>query len=79
MVFDVGDKVGANTSSMLQDVQAGKSTEIDDFNGWLVDTARLLNKGLRLPAHEELIALVKSQVPLTRAELCAKILGYDYC
>ncbi|KAI0104153.1 ketoisovalerate reductase [Nemania sp. FL0031] len=74
MVLDVGEKVRENTSSMLQDVLAGKPTEIDDFNGWLVDSAMLLNKGPRLPTHEKLIALVNSQTPLTRAELCAKVL-----
>lgn len=74
-VLDVGAKVGANTSSMLQDVSAGKQTEIDDFNGWLVDTARLLDKGLQLPTHEKLIALVKSQAMLTRPEICARLLG----
>ncbi|KAI0910321.1 ketoisovalerate reductase [Ustulina deusta] len=74
MVLNVGAKVGANTSSMLQDVQAGKSTEIDDFNGWLVDTARLLGKGLRLPTHEKLVMLVKDQATLTRGELCARLL-----
>lgn len=75
MVLDVGAKVGANTSSMLQDVRAGKQTEIDDFNGWLVDTARLLDQGLQLLTHEKLIALVKSQAMLTRLELCAILLG----
>ncbi|KAI1132962.1 6-phosphogluconate dehydrogenase C-terminal domain-like protein [Nemania abortiva] len=75
MVLDVGTIVAANTSSMLQDVRAGKPTEIDDFNGRLVDTAMLLNKRLRLPTHEALIALVKSQTTLTRAELCTRILG----
>ncbi|KAI1116196.1 6-phosphogluconate dehydrogenase C-terminal domain-like protein [Nemania sp. NC0429] len=74
MVLDVGAKVGANTSSMLQDVRAGKQTEIDDFNGWLVDTAGLFDKGLQLPTHEKLIALVKSEAKLTRPELCAKLL-----
>ncbi|KAJ2989672.1 hypothetical protein NUW58_g3351 [Xylaria curta] len=74
MVYDVGAKVGANTSSMLQDVRAGKPTEIDDFNGWLVDTARLMDDELRLSGHENLIALVKSQASLTRAELCASLL-----
>ncbi|GAP89296.1 putative 2-dehydropantoate 2-reductase [Rosellinia necatrix] len=79
MVLDVGAKVGANTSSMLQDVNAGKPTEIDDFNGWLVDTANLLGKGLRLPTHEKLIALVKAQAALTRSELCAELLGEKDC
>ncbi|KAI0480272.1 ketopantoate reductase PanE/ApbA C terminal-domain-containing protein [Xylariaceae sp. FL0804] len=39
MVLDVGVKVADNTSSMLQDIRAGKQTEIGDFNGWLVETA----------------------------------------
>jgi 2-dehydropantoate 2-reductase len=81
MVLDVGAKVAANTSSMLQDVRAGKQTEVDDFNGWLVDTAKLLDdkdKGLlRLPTHEKLIALVKARAELTRAELCARLLGEE--
>lgn len=42
MLWAVGRKVTENTSSMLQDVQAGKSTEIRDFNGWILDTARFL-------------------------------------
>ncbi|KAI0486928.1 ketoisovalerate reductase [Xylaria cf. heliscus] len=79
MVLDVGTKVAANTSSMLQDVRAGKSTEIDDFNGWLVDTAKLIGQGLRLPTHEKLIALVKDQAALTRDELCARLLAESHC
>lgn len=74
MILNVGTKVSANTSSMLQDVEAGKMTEIDDFNGWLVDTARQLGKGLRLPTHEKLIELVKGSIRLTRHELCGKLL-----
>ncbi|KAI1154954.1 ketoisovalerate reductase [Nemania diffusa] len=79
MVLDVGAKVGENTSSMLQDVRGGKWTEIHDLNGWLVDTAKLLDKGLRLPTHEKLISLVRSNVKLKRDELCANILGEDHC
>ena len=33
MLHAYGARVGANTSSMLQDVQAGKQTEVRDFNG----------------------------------------------
>ncbi|KAI0550279.1 ketoisovalerate reductase [Xylaria curta] len=78
MVLDVGAKVSTNTSSMLQDVRAGKPTEIDDFNGWLIDTAKLLDKGLRLSTHERLIALVKAQAVLTRGGLCAKLLAENH-
>ncbi|KAI1824840.1 ketoisovalerate reductase [Xylaria intraflava] len=74
MVLDVGAKVVKNTSSMLQDVRAGKQTEIDDINGWLLDTAKLVNKGRRLPAHEKLVMLVKARAELTRRELCTELL-----
>ncbi|KAI1814844.1 ketoisovalerate reductase [Poronia punctata] len=77
MVLGVGEKVAANTSSMLQDMRAGKQTEIDDFNGWLVDTANLLGKGLRLATHEELVALVKDGAELSRGELCERLLGKE--
>ncbi|KAH8166997.1 hypothetical protein CIB48_g1223 [Xylaria polymorpha] len=79
MVLDVGAKVSANTSSMLQDVRAGKPTEIDDFNGWLIDTAKLLKGGLQLPTHENLVTLVKGQAALTRGELCARLLLENHC
>lgn len=75
MFLDVGERVSANTSSMLQDVRSGKATEIDDFNGWLVDTAKLLDQDFRLPTHERLIPIVKAQVQLTRAQLCGSLLG----
>ncbi|KAI1085614.1 6-phosphogluconate dehydrogenase C-terminal domain-like protein [Whalleya microplaca] len=69
MLHEVGAKVLENTSSMLQDVRHGKETEIDDINGWLVDTARFLGGGLKLPAHKLLISLVKDKKALTRDEL----------
>ncbi|KAI9897618.1 hypothetical protein N3K66_007474 [Trichothecium roseum] len=55
MLWAVGRKVTENTSSMLQDVQAGKSTEIRDFNGWILDTARFLDSSSSsssLPSHQ---------------------------
>ncbi|OTB07229.1 hypothetical protein M426DRAFT_71880 [Hypoxylon sp. CI-4A] len=58
MLYGVGAKVAENTSSMLQDVRAGKKTEIEDFNGWLVETAALVGHDGGLPAHEKLMALV---------------------
>ncbi|KAK7918007.1 hypothetical protein PG985_009881 [Apiospora marii] len=57
MVLDV---VRENTSSMLQDVRAGRTTEIRAFNGWLVETAALLDPNLRLLTHENLIVLVEA-------------------
>ncbi|KAI0013588.1 6-phosphogluconate dehydrogenase C-terminal domain-like protein [Xylariaceae sp. FL0662B] len=69
MLYNVGAKVSANTSSMLQDVQQGKETEIDDFNGWLVGTAKYLDEDLKLPAHELLISLVKDRALLERDQI----------
>jgi 2-dehydropantoate 2-reductase len=42
MLWRVGHQVSLNTSSMLQDVRAGRRTEIREFNGWIVDTAHFL-------------------------------------
>ncbi|KAH8668506.1 ketopantoate reductase PanE/ApbA C terminal-domain-containing protein [Xylariales sp. PMI_506] len=69
MVYDVGHKVRENTSSMLQDIRAGKKTEIRDFNGWLVDSAKLLDLNLRLSTHERLISLVEDSATVSRSEL----------
>ncbi|GJC80748.1 ketoisovalerate reductase [Colletotrichum liriopes] len=58
MLYTVGHKVRENTSSMLQDVRAGKQTEIDEFNGWLVETAGYLNDDLDVTHHRILVDLV---------------------
>ncbi|KAI0165917.1 ketoisovalerate reductase [Xylariaceae sp. FL1272] len=75
MLRDVGAKVAANTSSMLQDVRAARETEIDDMNGWLVGTAKVLGGTLSTSTHEKLIALVKCRTRLSRKEVCAHLLG----
>ncbi|RYO82181.1 hypothetical protein DL762_006754 [Monosporascus cannonballus] len=69
MLYEVAAKVSENTSSMLQDVRAGRETEINEFNGWLLETAKYLGLGPALPTHEKLISLVKSKVALKRNEL----------
>lgn len=60
MIYHVGHKVRENTSSMLQDVRASRSTEIRDFNGWLVETAALLDPSLDTTGHCKLIDLVEA-------------------
>ncbi|CCF42569.1 ketoisovalerate reductase, partial [Colletotrichum higginsianum] len=57
MLYDVGFKVRDNTSSMLQDVRAGKQTEINEFNGWLVETAGYLDDNLDITHHQILVDL----------------------
>ncbi|ETS83933.1 hypothetical protein PFICI_05809 [Pestalotiopsis fici W106-1] len=69
MVHEVGYKVRENTSSMLQDVRAGKRTEVQDFNGWLVDTAQFLSPDSQLPTHMRLISLVEDGLTVSRSEL----------
>ena len=69
MVYRVGTKMADNRSSMLQDVEAGKQTEIRDFNGWLVDTARFLDPHLDVSSHQMLIELVESGTVLDETGL----------
>ncbi|CAH0044039.1 unnamed protein product [Clonostachys solani] len=74
LLWTVGDKVKENTSSMLQDVRAGKPTEIRDFNGWIVDMARFLDQELDVTAHVDLIALVEGGQALSQGELTQALL-----
>ncbi|RSL97434.1 hypothetical protein CEP52_010915 [Fusarium oligoseptatum] len=61
MVYRVGHKVKDNTSSMLQDVRSGRSTEIRDFNGWLVETAAFLDGSLDVAGHAAMVDLVEEE------------------
>ncbi|KAI0180336.1 6-phosphogluconate dehydrogenase C-terminal domain-like protein [Hypoxylon sp. FL1284] len=77
MLRGVAARVAANTSSMLQDVRAGRHTEVRHLNGWLVDAARYYGVGedARLPVNEMLVRLVEDGVQLDRGELCRRVLG----
>ncbi len=68
MVLRVGEKIKDNISSMLQDVRAGKQTEISEINGWLVDTAEYLG-GLDVTSHQTIVALVQGGVVVDEADL----------
>jgi 2-dehydropantoate 2-reductase len=59
LVLTVAHKTGANTSSMLQDVQADRRTEIDYINGYVVAQGTKL--GLPCTHNETLVRLVKEQ------------------
>ncbi|MBC8224261.1 2-dehydropantoate 2-reductase [Candidatus Bathyarchaeota archaeon] len=56
-VHDVARATASNKSSMLQDVERGRRTEIDALNGAIVDSARRL--GLDVPVNETLTAAVR--------------------
>jgi 2-dehydropantoate 2-reductase len=69
MYMKVLYKVQENRSSMYQDVEARKQTEIDDFNGWLLETANGLTPTIELPTHQKLTLLVKDGAVLSRSQL----------
>ena len=58
-VLTVARKTGANTSSMLQDVQAGRRTEIDYINGYVAAQGEAL--GLPYTRNSAVARLVKEQ------------------
>lgn len=57
IVLDVAEKTAKNTSSMLQDVRAGRPTEIDYINGYIVKKGK--EQGIECKTNEKLIQLVK--------------------
>ena len=60
-VYAVAAKTHQNTSSMLQDVQRGKATEIDSINGYVIRSAK--KHDIPVPINETLYSLVKSMEP----------------
>ena len=55
--METARQTAKNRSSMLQDVLAGRSTEIDFINGWIVKKAEAL--GIDVPENARLTALIK--------------------
>jgi 2-dehydropantoate 2-reductase len=60
-VEEVCRKTATNQCSMLQDVQAGRRTEIEQINGEIV--GRAVAAGVPTPLNQALIALVEGLVP----------------
>ena len=58
VVHNVAKVTRHNTSSMLQDVQKKKMTEIDSINGYIIQLAR--EHDIEVPVNEALYGLVKS-------------------
>jgi 2-dehydropantoate 2-reductase len=74
MLRQVGLAVKDNRSSMLQDVEAGRSTEIRDFNGWFTDMAAFLDMGSKTPIHSRLMHLIENNATMGPEELCKNLL-----
>jgi 2-dehydropantoate 2-reductase len=60
----VASMTAENKSSMLQDIERGRPTEVDSINGAIVQQARAL--GLEAPVNAALWALVKGIESTTR-------------
>jgi 2-dehydropantoate 2-reductase len=66
VVLDIADKTAQNTSSMLQDVRAGKETEIDYINGYIVKRGEEL--GIDCEHNEKLVEMVKEGAVINAAD-----------
>lgn len=55
-VLDVAKKTAKNTSSMLQDVRAGRETEIDYINGYIVKRGKAM--GIDCTNNEKLVRMI---------------------
>ncbi|MGQ9718983.1 MAG: ketopantoate reductase family protein [Nitrososphaerales archaeon] len=74
MTIDVASSTAMNRSSMLQDVDRGKRTEIDSLNGAIVKLGK--EYGIETPINETLCALVKRlEIALARGDIveCSSI------
>jgi 2-dehydropantoate 2-reductase len=63
-VMDVAKKTGANRSSMLQDFDRGRESEIDFINGAIVREAALL--GVSVPVNATVTRLIRAMERLRK-------------
>lgn len=66
IVVGIANKTRDNISSMLADTRAGRQTEIDYINGWIVKRGEEL--GIRCLTNYMLVQLVKGKAALIRRE-----------
>ncbi|KAF2261149.1 2-dehydropantoate 2-reductase-like protein [Lojkania enalia] len=66
-VSEVGAKAAKNSSSMRQDMRAGRRTEIDYINAYIVKQGR--NFGIECPLNETLVRLVKEKRLVTDSQV----------
>ncbi|RKK79566.1 hypothetical protein BFJ71_g16191 [Fusarium oxysporum] len=75
-LYAFGLKIFEHRSSMLQDLEAGRKTEIRDCNGWVVDMASFLDTDLDVSVHRGLIALIERCEVLCKEDLGRILLQY---
>lgn len=75
LLDSVAGKTAQNMSSMLQDVNADRPTEIDYINGYIVKRGEEL--GVHTPLHEFLVRQVKSRCVFTEMDVNKLLAGYD--
>ncbi|KAK2757910.1 hypothetical protein FQN54_004316 [Arachnomyces sp. PD_36] len=73
-LYTFGLKLAEHRSSMLQDAEAGKKTEIREVNGWIVEMADFLGTGIDVGIHRNLIKLIERGEILNREELARRLL-----
>lgn len=59
--LEVAGATAGNTSSMRSDVRAGRATEVDHINGWIIRRAESL--GLEVPENRRLLQAVRERHP----------------
>ncbi|KAM3507047.1 hypothetical protein MY11210_007314 [Beauveria gryllotalpidicola] len=73
-LYAFGLKIREHRSSMLQDAETGRKTEIRDVNGWIVDMADFLGLNLDVSIHRGLIELIEGYAVLDKEELARRLL-----
>lgn len=74
LVLNIADVTAQNMSSMLQDVRAGRPTEIDYINGYVVRRGEELK--IACSQHEKLVAMVKDVQVIKEAEIGQHFPGF---
>jgi 2-dehydropantoate 2-reductase len=67
VISEVSAKTAGNISSMRQDVCAGRKTEIDYINGYII--ARGAECGIKCPQHSKLVRLVKGKTLIAESQI----------
>jgi 2-dehydropantoate 2-reductase len=68
-VADIGAKTAKNISSMRQDILAGRKTEIDYINGYII--ARGVTLGVECPLNRTLVKMVNNKTVISDSEISA--------